>query len=155
MGMTDDMEVDDKVFDDLLEEKRHQEVMKAFKQLMLKLSSDNGNSGIAKAIGNNTDAIKGFIENIGNLKFDSPNVNVQPPNVTVHHNQDKVVTEIKELKNEIGKLVKAVTDQNDYLEQLCEPKQWEFNVVKDDLGRLKGVKAIQVIPKVKTMKYGT
>lgn len=153
MGMTDDMEIEDKVFDDLLEEKRHQEVMKAFKQLTLKLSSDNGNSGIAKAIGNNTEAIKGFIEKIGNLKFDSPNVNVQPPNVTVHQNQDKVVKAIEELSINVDGLSELIVKQNEYLEELCQPKQWEFNVVKDDLGRLKGVKAIQLIQKVKKLNY--
>lgn len=119
------------IYDAELADKRHRELLQSLKRLYLILSSDNGNSGIEKAIGVNSVELKGLVDKISNLKFD-----INSPNVSIETNQDKVVAAISGLKEQLLDVNKLLSDQNGLLVELLIPKEYDLEFSRNEYGML-------------------
>lgn len=150
--MKEEVENDDLVFDALLKDRRDKEMMELLKGIKSVIGKPNNSEQVLKAIGGNSEDIKSLVKTISNLKFpDFPEIKIPSQSVTV--NNDKVAHMIGELKEEMSNISQALEKQNDYLEELFRPKEWDFEVYKDSMGRLKGVKATQIKQKISNYSF--
>lgn len=119
---------------DKIESTRHKEVLDALGKI---LSKDNG---VVKVIQQNTETASQIIKKLELLKFpEFPKIEIPSPNVTVNNDSNGEL--LSDLKEQIGKMLVAIENQNQYLEQMCIPKEYDFNVIRDTYGNLKSVKA--------------
>jgi hypothetical protein len=112
-----------------LEEERHKETIDAIKGLSNAIVNSNKNETISKAIENNTKEIGSFGKALGELK-----VNVQPPNVNVQTNNEKVVSELTALKEQGARIEQLLIQQNKYFEEMCKPKDYDFEFTRNNWG---------------------
>ena len=123
-------------FNELLEEKRHKEIVSLLKQ---RNQSDIKIDAILnKAIEKNTEAVSSFLERIGNIKIEVPKIDA--PNVTVNNNNDQLIGEVKKMGETLNSSItelKACFEK--YLDK--EPAEYEFKIIRSDGGAINKIVA--------------
>ena len=114
--------------DKKIESARHKEVLESFKR-MTEAITKNSNDPVSKAIENNTKEIGNFGKKLGELQ-----VKVEAPVVNVQTNQQTVVDALKELKDQGGRIEQLLKKQNEYFEEMCKPKEYEFEFGRNQWG---------------------
>jgi hypothetical protein len=127
------VDLEDIQFDELLQDKRHKEIKSLLQGLKSEMSKDK-NASIVEAINRNTEAIGKFVDVIGKLKIDSPNVNVETNQESVINSLTSVGEQICNSVNELKALIP---------EEKKSVKIKEFKVIKNQhSGRIESVKPI-------------
>jgi hypothetical protein len=129
-----DLEENDIEFEQLLQDKRHKELLGTLKGIASLLSKDNSNdSGIISAIEKQSGKIEKFVQVIKELP---------QPKVNVEVNNDNVQTSITEMANSIlGSL-------NEIKKVLQQPekeikKEWTFDITRNVNGFINSITAKQ------------
>src|SRR5438045_3916624 len=109
-----DIEDDDVEFNEALQQRRHNELLDAFKKLIGAIGQDNG---VSSAIQSNNSLILDFTKKLTELKFEVPKI--ESPKVTVNTNNDAIAKSISELAQGISDNQKQT---NDLLQTLIEAR---------------------------------
>lgn len=112
-------------FNELLEEKRHKEIVSLLKQR--NQSDIKIDATLKAAIQKNVEVISSFVESLKNINISVPKIDA--PNVTVNNNNEQLLSSIVKM----GELL------NGSLQELktClhkEPIEYEFRIIRSDGG---------------------
>jgi len=126
-----EIEEDDQEFERLLEDKRHNELIKTIKLLVTEINNSSKNDGLVSAIKQQTDTVKRVVDEVRQI------LNKE---VKVETNQDKVIVSIDAMKNSVIKGLDKISEE--VSKEIESPKkQWEFIVQRDNNGYIKSVTA--------------
>ncbi len=121
-------EIDDNEFYELLEEKRHKELVGYLKNVANGMNKPGEDKGVAEAIKQNSEATKLLIQAVKEIP---------KPEVSVELSQQEVVNSLKTICKEIcdsnEMVIKALNDR---------PMVQEFEIARDHIGNAKTVKVI-------------
>lgn len=136
-----DTEKEDRDFEIALLYKSQKELAAAFNNVATAITNSSKNEDVVKAVESTAKEIKGFGKQLSELK-----INVSPPNVNVETNQEPVISQIKSLAEQGGRIEELLKAQNEYLKELCIPKEYDFVFKRNSYGTLES--PIKAIPKM-------
>jgi len=130
--------------DKLVAEKRHNAVIEAHGNTSREISAAlekslaEQNKITSDAVVKNTEAIKGFTEAI--KKLPPPEVNVAAPEITIQTDQEKVITSLDSMCQQICEGQATIIA---LLLESARPKKWVFEI-QTEFNRIKQVNAIEI-----------
>lgn len=116
-------------FKELLEEKRHKEVLAAINK-MANAMSQNRNVDVVSAIEKNTQSLSSFVQAIKAIR---------PPEVNL--NQDEVVRAMAKLDSSVTEQTKLLLDMK---KDMGRKKDWEHKVNKNGNGNIESVTSKEI-----------
>ena len=128
MNATDD----DIKFDELLQDKRHKELMGSLRELLTHLGKEKPDNGVAQAILKHSETFATAIKNLPQPeKQDAPVVNIQS-------NHGEVVKSLQEMGKNI---LSALSDLKDSMNKEPVKKEWRFDIVRNHGGYINSITA--------------
>jgi len=115
-------------FERELADKRHNEIVDVLKAIKIPEQKDS-----TKFIVNLEDAIRKLSDKVS--KIEQPNIVTEKTTI----NQTEVVNSLNEMIKEFKSLKDSLTEKK-------SPKEWEFNVVRNNFGFIQSVTAKQIEP---------
>ena len=117
---------EDKIFDELLADKRHKEIIKALNSIAISLTKETDNT-ISKAVLEQSDKIKNLLDGIKNApKTEAPIINI---------NQDQIIKSLniicKDIIESNNKVINSLNNR---------PVPQSFDLVKNNFGITESVK---------------
>lgn len=128
--MSEDLELYDENYEELLAEQRHKELLAAFTKLGASIMDKSGNKEVVDAVHKLGKSIEQFV-----VKSKTE------PVVNVETNQDAVVSSVGDMGE---KILKGLNDLKSMLDKPEVKKKWECNVTRDRHGYIDKLTLIQV-----------
>lgn len=126
------VEKDDIKFEQLLNEKRHKELINSLTIIVSELKKEKKDGAVIAAIEKQSQAINKFVEVIRAIPVPAT------PEVNVEVNQAEIVSSIERM----GKLIlQELRDLKTILGIEIKPSEWEFKVNRNSAGYIESVKA--------------
>lgn len=133
--------------DKQIESARHKEVIASLGKVASVVKDSN--QAVAKLIENNTKEIGNFGKQLAALE-----IKVESPVVNVKTDLSELSKEIKEVKDGQLRIETLLTEQNEYLKEICKQKEWTFTLNRGYGGYLEKVTATsKVTTDVKKQMY--
>ena len=123
-------EISDQQLDRLDAEKRHKEMTSLMKQLISTVKSDDSSVQISQEVSKNSEALKNFIASLQPLL----QKDTKQPDITVHTNQEQVVSEISKMSDELLKSLNKLNEQLKFVDN--KPKEFEHKVIRNSASGL-------------------